>query len=186
MIRLKDEMKKEEAHIIACILRGDSRSFAILVERYSPQIFALIVQIVENREDAEELTQDTFLKAYDNLKKFKQDSSFATWIYRIAYNTALDATRKKKKTIYVEEEKLAFLSDAQIDEMLDDDSDENCEKLKLALARLTGEEKTLLSFFYEEEKSIREIAEITSETESNIKVKLHRTRQKLAGFMKGC
>ena len=66
--------------------------------KYSQQVFILIIRIVENQEDAEELTQDTFLKAFEHLSSFKAESSFSTWIYRIAYNTAISATRKKNKS----------------------------------------------------------------------------------------
>lgn len=88
-------MEKEELNIIEHILDGDNRQYAILMDKYSQQVFSLIFQMAGNQEDAEELTQDTFLKAYQNLKRFKGESSFSTWIYRIAYNTTISAMRKK-------------------------------------------------------------------------------------------
>ena len=134
-------MEKEEINIIESILNGNSRQYTVLVEKYSQQIFSLIFQITENQEDAEELTQDTFLKAYQNLKKFKQESSFSTWIYRIAYNTAISATRKKKYTCYVDEQQLTILSDVNVDEALNSDSEENCEALREAVSKLDAKER---------------------------------------------
>lgn len=178
-------MEKEELNIIEHILDGNNRQYAILMDRYSQQVFNLIFQMAGNQEDAEELTQDTFLKAYQNLKRFKGESSFSTWIYRIAYNTTISAMRKKKYTCYVDEQQLTLLSDNQVNALLDSDTEENCENLRKAINKLDTKERALITMFYEEEKSIKEICEIITETESNIKVKLHRIRYKLYLLIKG-
>lgn len=96
-LRLIDKMENDETHIIHRILKGETSLYEYFLDKYSQQVFILIIRIVENQEDAEELTQDTFLKAFEHLSSFKAESSFSTWIYRIAYNTAISATRKKTR-----------------------------------------------------------------------------------------
>ena len=92
-------MKTDELHIITQILAGKTGEFAYFLDTYGTQVFSLIVRMVGSEEDAEELTQDTFMKAFEHLSSFNGNSSFSTWIYRIAYNTALSALRKKQTEV---------------------------------------------------------------------------------------
>lgn len=164
-------MGNDETHIIHRILKGETSLYEYFLDKYSQQVFILIIRIVENQEDAEELTQDTFLKAFEHLSSFKAESSFSTWIYRIAYNTAISATRKRKQELIVMDSAMLMnISDQQIDDALNDESEERVGKLNKA---------ALISLFYNEEKTIGEIALILGLTESNAKVKLHRIRKKL-------
>lgn len=173
-------MENDETHIIHRILEGETSLYEHLLDKYSQQTFLLILRIVENQEDAEELTQDTFLKAFKHLSSFKATSSFSTWIYRIAYNTAVSAVRKRKQAVVLmDEQVLANVSDEQVDNTLDDESEEQIEKLQRSIKRLDADERALLTLFYEEEKPVSEVADILSMTESNVKVKLHRIRKKL-------
>lgn len=173
-------MENDETHIIHRILEGETSLYEHLLDKYSQQTFLLILRIVENQEDAEELTQDTFLKAFNHLSSFKATSSFSTWIYRIAYNTAVSAVRKRKQdVVLMNEQVLANVSDEQVDHTLDDESEEQIEKLQRSIKRLDADERALLTLFYEEEKPVSEVADILGMTEGNVKVKLHRIRKKL-------
>ncbi len=173
-------MKNDEQHIIERILKGETRLFESFLEKYSQQVFILTLRIIECQEDAEELTQDVFLKAFEHLSSFKADSSFSTWIYRIAYNTAITAARKKKQNpLVVDDALIANLSDAQVDNVLDDEREEQIEKLHRAISCLSAEERALITLHYEEEKPLSEVALILGMTENNAKVKLHRIRKKL-------
>lgn len=173
-------MENDETHIIHRILEGETSLYEHLLDKYSQQTFLLILRIVENQEDAEELTQDTFLKAFKHLSSFKATSSFSTWIYRIAYNTAVSAVRKRKQAVVLmDEQVLANVSDEQVDNTLDDESEEQIEKLQRSIKRLDADERALLTLFYEEEKPVSEVADILGMTEGNVKVKLHRIRKKL-------
>ena len=167
-------MGNDETHIIHRILKGETSLYEYFLDKYSQQVFILIIRIVENQEDAEELTQDTFLKAFEHLSSFKAESSFSTWIYRIAYNTAISA-----ELIVMDSAMLMNISDQQIDDALNDESEERVGKLNKAIKKLDAEERALISLFYNEEKTIGEIALILGLTESNAKVKLHRIRKKL-------
>ena len=93
--RLKEQMEKDESYIITRILAGKTEEYAYFLDTYGQPVFSLIVRMVNSEEDAEELTQDTLMKAFEHLSSFNGKSSFSTWIYRIAYNTALSFLRKK-------------------------------------------------------------------------------------------
>ena len=173
-------MEYDEAHIIREVLNGKTSRFELFLDRYGQQVFTLIVRIVGSPEDAEELTQDTFLKAFQHLSSFKQGSSFSTWIYRIAYNTAISATRKKKQEMPVMDDALlANISDQQVDDTLNDESEEQIARLNRAMEKLEADERAIITLFYMEEKPIGEMALILGMTESNTKVKLNRIRKKL-------
>ncbi|WP_251620189.1 RNA polymerase sigma factor [Odoribacter lunatus] len=173
--------KLDDTYYIEKILNGDIEYFSRLVERYSHRIYILIFKIVCRKEDAEEITQDVFLKTFQTLHRFKGDCRFSTWLYKIAYTTAISFTRKKKNEfLYIEESAINNVADSVIDEVFNEaDNSELLEKLERAMELLPFDERGLISLFYMENHSIEEIAQITSLTESNIKVKLHRIRKKL-------
>ena len=173
-------MKKDEAHIIKEILHGNTTLYEYFLDRYGQQVFVLIDRIVACQEDAEELTQDVFLKAFQQLSSFKAESSFSTWIYRIATNTALSVVRKKKdEVVRLEDSAFANLSDSQVDEALEDDSEEQLQRLQRAMEQLDADERALISLYYMEEKPLVEVAFILGLTEANVKTKLYRLRKKL-------
>ena len=97
-------VQNEEKQYIARILDGDTECFSFFLDRYGRPLFTLIVQIVGCAEDAEELVQDVFLKAFRNLSSYKGECLFSTWLYRIAYNAAVSATRRKKQEFFYMEE----------------------------------------------------------------------------------
>ena len=141
-------MENDETHIIHRILKGETSLYEYFLDKYSQQVFILIIRIVENQEDAEELTQDTFLKAFEHLSSFKAESSFSTWIYRIAYNTAISATRKRKQELIVMDSAMLMnISDQQIDDALNDESEERVGKLNKAIKKLDAEELCSLELF---------------------------------------
>jgi len=172
---------QEELNYIKRILDGETNLFSYFLDRYSRPIHSLIVQIVQCREDAEELTQDAFVKAFRKLDSYKGDCSFSTWLYRIAYNTAISATRKQKKEfLAIDDNTINNVPDEDVDVVLGRaEDDDTIRKLEVAVSRLNAEEGVLITLFYKEEKSIDEVASILKLTPVNVKVKLHRTRKKL-------
>ena len=178
-------MKKEEAHIIKEILNGKTEQYEYFLDRYGQQVFVLVDRIVSCQEDAEELTQDVFLKAFQQLSSFKAESSFSTWIYRIATNLAISAVRKKRNDVLrLDDSVFANLSDTQVDKALEDDSEEQMERLQQAMNQLEADERALITLYYLEEKPLAEVAFILGMTEGNAKVKLHRIRKKLYVLIK--
>lgn len=178
-------MKKEESYIIKEILNGKTEQYEYFLDRYGQQVFVLVDRIVSCQEDAEELTQDVFLKAFQQLSSFKAESSFSTWIYRIATNLAISAVRKKRNDVLrLDDSVFANLSDTQVDEALEDDSEEQMERLQQAMNQLEADERALITLYYLEEKPLAEVAFILGITDGNAKVKLHRIRKKLYVLIK--
>ena len=178
-------MKKEEAHIIKEILSGKTEHYEYFLDCYGQQVFVLVDRIVSCQEDAEELTQDVFLKAFQQLSSFKAESSFSTWIYRIATNIAISAVRKKRNDVLrLDDSVFANLSDTQVDAALEDESEEQMERLQQAMNQLEADERALITLYYLEEKPLAEVAFILGMTEGNAKVKLHRIRKKLYVLIK--
>ena len=178
-------MKKDEAHIIKEILHGNTTLYEYFLDRYGQQVFVLVDRIVSCQEDAEELTQDVFLKAFQQLSSFKAESSFSTWIYRIATNIAISAVRKKRNDVLrLDDSVFANLSDTQVDAALEDESEEQMERLQQAMNQLEADERALITLYYLEEKPLAEVAFILGITDGNAKVKLHRIRKKLYVLIK--
>ena len=178
-------MNSKEMHIISSVPTGKTECFSYFLDAYGQQIFNLIVRMTGSPEDAEELTQDSFMKAFEHLSSFNGNSSFSTWLYRIAYNTTLSALRKKRKEEQTFDERVwNTISDTEAEQTMDADDEKQILLLKKALEKLTADEQALVTLFYEEEKTVADICYILHLTESNVKVKLHRIRKKLYLLMK--
>lgn len=161
---------------------GDSEAFRKLMERYGDRIFSLLTGITGNRLDAEELSSDIFLQAVAHLDRFREESRFSTWLYRIAYNTAISHTRRKDRCPRTVE-----ITDRQY-ELPDDQEgilrrEEQLEYLEQAMQRLAPDERALIELFYMQKVPVHELAAVTGHTEGNIKVKLFRIRKKLAALI---
>lgn len=173
-------MLNYEKELLQRISEGETHLFTRIADHYSRAIFTLVVRIVGSAEEAEEITQDIFLKAYDNLERFSHRSSFSTWLYRIAYNTALSHTRRQRVKHYqVDEQRLASVEEEQIEQMELSHEQHQIERLIKAIERLNADEKALVTLFYYEERPIAECAAITGQSLNNTKVRLHRIRKKL-------
>ena len=167
------------------VLQGDTQSFSFLVEKYKDMVFSLALKVTKNREEAEEVSQDSFIKAFRSLKKFKGDAKFSTWLYKIAYHNCMDRVKARNRrydtgTIdeIVENKVASFENTMQAIERK-----ERAEIMKNCLLELPEEERTILWMFYYEELSLKEIIDVTSYSEANIKVKLHRARKKLLSIV---
>jgi RNA polymerase sigma-70 factor (ECF subfamily) len=172
--------------LIDQILAGDTNAFTLLVNRYKDLVFTLALRMLKNREEAEEVSQDTFIKTYRSLHKFKGDSKFSTWIYKVAYNSCLDQIKKNKK----------YLNDVEINEFTEHQvktidnafdalvEEERNQLIQDCLHLLPSEDGFLLTLYYFEEQSLDEIANIVGLTANNVKVKIFRSRKKLAGILK--
>ncbi len=171
---------------IEAILNGDANAFAVLVDRYKDLVFTLALRMMKHTEEAEEAAQDTFIKVYKSLKKFKGDSKFSTWIYRVAYNTCLDRLKKNKRQQYtVEINEYTEHQVKTLDNALDQiEAKEKEQAIQDCLALLPSEDSFLLTLYYFEELSLEEIAKIVGLKPNNVKVKLFRSRKKLATILK--
>lgn len=167
--------------IIARVLDGDTAAFEILVNRYKDMAFSIARRVCSNSEDAEEVAQDAFLKAYQALDKFKQESKFSTWFYRIVTNAAISSTRKKRIAMASLDEKLVDnFSEDEVQENLNQlDAEEQSRYVNEAMQQLHPQDCLLVNMFYTDELSIEEISEVTGLSQANVKVRLHRIRKKL-------
>jgi RNA polymerase sigma-70 factor (ECF subfamily) len=173
--------KNDILNYIDQVLEGNVNAFTHIVDRHKDRAYNLAFRICCNREEAEEIAQDSFLKAYRALGSFQRKSSFSTWLYRIVYNTAVSYVRIKKKDILSLED---FPADAT-DFIGTCTSEEEAESeyrrslINFAFQKIGEEERSLITLHYYEEMSTEEISEVTGISKSNIKVKLFRARQKM-------
>ena len=162
-------------------LKGDMAAFAHLVDRYKYMVFTLAMRMVKNREEAEEIAQDTFLKIYQGINGFKGDAKFSTWVYKIAYYRSLDAIRKSGRSI--ETISIDTVFDSHLAEtenvVLHLERSEQTKTIKEALQSMPGDDGILITLHYYEELTIKEISVIMNISITNAKVKLHRARKKL-------
>jgi len=173
--------------IIARVLEGETAAFEHLVNRYKDMAFSIARRVCANAEDAEEVAQDAFMKAYQALDKFKQESKFSTWLYRIVTNTAISSTRKKKIAMTSLDETLVEnFSEDEIRENLNQFSlEEQSRYVKEAMQQLHPQDALLINMFYTDELSIEEVSEVTGLSQANVKVRLHRIRKKLYVLLDG-
>ena len=178
--------KVNDQYYINQVLLGEINMFAVLVDRYKDMIFTLAIKMVKNREIAEEISQDTFLKIYNSLSKFKGDSKFSTRIYKIAYNTCLDYLKKNKKeehNVVIDELKEHLIKTTTNALSLLEDQ-ERKQDIQYCLNLLPSEESFLLTLFYFEDQNLNEIGKIMDISVNNVKIKLFRSRKKLAVILK--
>jgi RNA polymerase sigma-70 factor (ECF subfamily) len=166
-----------------CIQRvkaGDIQAFSFIVSKYRKMVFTIVMKIVENREDAEDITQEVFIKVFKSLEQFKEESGFSTWLYRIAYNATLSELRKKKSFFISIDDHSTAVNESFIDDEEDGEIEIKLHHLDKALKKLPPNEIFLVTLYYLEDQSIENISTISNLSVSNVKVKLHRIRKKLA------
>ena len=170
-------MSIDEGKVIEAVKGGDSHAFKGLVDLYKDMVYTLCLRMVKNNMLAEELAQDSFLKAYKKIDTYRAESKFSTWLYRIAYNTCLSSFRKKSfSEVELMDDHHQSVGNTGLLELEIEDRNQS---LKTVLMQLSSDEQVLIQLFYLEELSVKEIADITGLSDSNIKVKLHRSKQKL-------
>lgn len=167
--------------LIKLIRAGDVSAFAQIIDQYQHMVYTLANSIVKNHQEAEEVTQDAFFKAYKSLDKFKGDAEFSTWLYRIIYNTAISKLRSRKnETLHLESQEV---EKHNLDNFSDNlnrlEQQERKVILKKALKSLKEEDAFIIILYYYKDQSIEEIEKATGLSKSNVKVKLHRGRKQL-------
>lgn len=175
-------MTKDPEHSrIDRILAGEQHLYAEMVDKYKGYAYTIAQKILQNRPEAEEATQDAFIKAFHHLKDFNQQSKFSTWLYRIAFNTAISYKRKNRQQFQSIENTIVEYHE-EADWMLE--KKDKKKYLDLALSKLNASDRTALSLFYLQEFSLEEIADITGMQANTAKVRIHRARQRLADELK--
>ena len=155
---------------------GDRQAFASLIERYKVRVFHTCYRLLRSREEAEEAAQDTFVRAYRGLGKFRQEASFSTWIYRICYNQCLDRMKKlRSQPVKVSENKLAVVPDPSTAEA-SLSSGELQDLIDAVMAELPDRYRAVLVLYHIQQLSYQEIAEVLGEPINSVKTHLFRGR----------
>jgi RNA polymerase sigma factor (sigma-70 family) len=173
---------KDDIFYIGQVLEGKVNAYSHIVNRHKDHVFNLALRICANREDAEEVAQDSFLKAFRSLSSFKMKSSFATWLYRIVYNTSISFIRARKKGVLSLEEFPVDASDFLSNFPGEDEALEEYRRslISFALQKLSDDERAIVSLYYYEEMNTEDISQVTGLSRQNVKVKLFRARQKMS------
>ena len=174
--------KETDIALINAVLAGNTNQYALLVKRHQKFVFTLAMRFAKNREDAEEVAQDCFIKAYKALGTFKQTSKFSTWLYSITYTTAMTFLRKKRLDTQSINDDENILQIANSGSNFDADSYEkksNYVYLNQAIDLLLPDDAAIITLFYKGEQSLEEIGLALNMAPNTIKVKLHRARQRL-------
>ena len=173
-------------HYIQETLAGNTQAFSVLVERYRDFVYTIALKMLKVREEAEEVAQDSFVKAYESLWTFRGDSKFSSWLYRIVYRKSLDRLRKHKKirTLDLVEETTEAETQSIENALQTLEAMERSVIIQKGLEQLPEVEAAIVGFYYFEGLSVREISDITELTEDNIKIKLYRSRKKLFSYLK--
>jgi RNA polymerase sigma-70 factor (ECF subfamily) len=178
-----------DSEIISLILQGDQDKFGILVERYQSTIFRTCMGFFHNKEDADDLTQDIFIQAYQSLSGFKGEAAFSTWIYRIAVNASLNRKRKDLRNPImqrfdalfgaVKEKEFSFpVSETENPENILI-RQEHCDWVQKALDSLPDNQKTAIVLSKYDDLPQKEIAEIMNTTEGAVESLIQRAKTNL-------
>jgi RNA polymerase sigma-70 factor, ECF subfamily len=170
----------QDFDLIDSVLDGNLKDFELLINKYQPSIFRLSIGLLHNREDAEELTQDVFIKLYLSLSTFNKKSAFSTWLYRLTINTCLNALKKKKKRQFwtVLSETLPFSSnEASAEAAMINRSDD--ELIKQAIDNLPHKQRLAFILTKYEDLPQREVAAIMKLTEGSVEQLVLRAKNNL-------
>ena len=182
---MKKVNKTEDQYYIEAVRKGNVQAFSYLVEKYQKLVYTLALKLLKRPEDAEELAQDTFIKAYQKLDTYEGKSKFSTWLYSITYNAGISELRKRRIDFKsLEDQRFSDQDEMKMHDYYSETKKEDQEKyLNLALGKLPEDDQVLVTLYYYENQSMDDISEITGLTVSNIKVKIHRARKKMYSLL---
>jgi RNA polymerase sigma-70 factor (ECF subfamily) len=178
--------------LVQRVQAGDIRAFDLLIQKYRERLYAIIYNLTANREDASDLAQEAFIRAFRSIGRFKGDSSFFTWLYRIAINASLTHLKRTRMRRFFSFENLSEeVSQSELAEALADkfQSDkptlikELQEKLNEALQRLSLNHRTVVILFEIEGLSHQEIAQVMECSEGTVRSRLHYAKQQLQSYL---
>jgi RNA polymerase sigma-70 factor, ECF subfamily len=191
-------VERSDRELVRAARRGDKEAFRELVERYQRKIVSVAVGMVHNPEDAIEIAQETFIKAYENLDKFKGESSFYTWLYRIVVNRAIDFQRRERRhpTVALEDRMGPAGSGEGYEDYLKEErptdpyqqaqSRELGDRVSEAINELTPDHKAVILLREVEGLSYDEISKVMQCSKGTVMSRLHYARKKLQKKLKDC
>jgi RNA polymerase sigma-70 factor (ECF subfamily) len=171
-----------DIEIISAVLNGNQQAYAQIVERHKAFVFTLVLRYIKSREDAEEVAQDVFIKAYRALADFKGASKFSTWLYTIITTTCISFLRKKKPDIHSLDNENVFETIDNKDSGMSANQVEQKSRVAMvnnAIALLSPDDAEIVTLFYKGEQTLDEIAQVLGIEANTVKVRLHRARTRL-------
>lgn len=179
---------QEDRELVASAKRGDPQAFRTLMKKYHKSVYYMLLKMVKNADDAEDLTQEAFAKAFNSIDKFDSTFAFSTWLFRIATNNCIDFIRKKRvQTISIDSPLEGDDGSSMQLDVRDDNFDPNDSMLRqqrkhyleLAIQRLPEKYRTLVELRYYRELSYEEVADELQIPLGTVKAQLFRARELL-------
>jgi len=174
--------KLTDIDLIKKVLEGNHSAYADLVKRHERFVFTLALRFSKSREDAEEIAQDCFVKAYRSLNNFQQTAKFSTWMYTIVYRTSMTFLRKNKLETQSIDSEDSLIQLQNYESSFNANLVEQKSKfayLNMAINQLLPDDAAIITLFYQGEQSLEEIGKALNMEANTIKVKLHRARHRL-------
>lgn len=187
-----ESVEDSDSVLVQRVQAGDLAAFDRLVGKYRERLFAILYNLTSNREDAADLTQEALIKAFRSINKFKGDSAFFTWLYRIGVNAGLSQMKRHRLRRFFSFEQLDEAAPAAeiVDFLTDRHQTDRAallselqEKLNEALQKLSPPHRTVVVLFEIEGLDHREIAEILECSEGTVRSRLHYAKQQLQGYL---
>lgn len=184
---------QDDLALVSKAKKGDQAAYGVLMARYRDSVFYIMLKMVHNRDDAEDLTQEAFAKAFNNLVNYSADFAFTTWLFKIATNNGIDYLRKKRlQTSSLEETQETDDGDAPTMVVKDHASnpeenmmkEQRAEKIRTAVGNLNPKYKVLVEMRYLEELSYEEISEKLDIPLGTVKAQLFRAKDMLFQALK--
>ena len=173
---------KTESEIIARVLKGDRQAYALLVEEYKGPVFNLAYRMTGTREDADDLTQETFIRAYQNLRRFDQTKKFFTWLYTIGINLIRNHLKKNTKDV----SHLAAADSALKYQMRGNErgagdvlSEDRMIRLEKIIQRLPVDLREAIILKFMHDLTFEEVANVTGDSVSAVKMRIYRGLEKI-------
>jgi len=174
--------KYSDTELINKVLGGEKAAYADLMKRHQRFVFTLALRFAKSREDAEEIAQDCFIKAYRSLNTFRSTSKFSTWLYSIVYTTAMTFLRKKRLDVQSIDTEAGLLNiENHVSDLNADDVEHKSKMVFVnrAIDQLSTDDAAVITLFYQGEQSLEEIGQALGMETNTVKVKLHRARHRL-------
>ncbi len=174
--------KPSDNELIQLVLNGQTAAYAELVERYQNFVFTIVLRYISSREDAEEVSQDIFVKAFRSLADFKGASKFSTWLYTITTTSCLSFLRKKKLEVQSLDNEKVFAAADNIAGSSTANQIEQKSRVTMvneAIRMLSPDDAQVITLFYKGEQTLEEIGGILGKEPNAVKVQLHRARTRL-------
>ena len=182
------QQKLTDIELIKLVLAGNQPAYAELIRRHQRFVFTLALRFTKNREDAEEIAQDCFVKAYRSLNNFQQTAKFSTWMYTIVYTTSMTFLRRKRldtQSIDCEESHIQLENHVSAFNADQVEQKSKFAYLNLAISQLLPDDAAIITLFYKGEQSLDEISKALDMESNTVKVKLHRARHRLKEKLEG-